>query len=267
MGNLRCPLCGENFSDTYKACPFCEEDRAFDMGKPLHRTGKKRLSKRRRSGGAAGVLTITALVVAALLVGKHFLGEIVGNYLGIRQIEEQASEYINQVETTDPIKTGEDENATPEPLRLGTDSVAVSVGDTAILTASGGQSPLAWSSSDETIATVADGVITGVSGGTATITVTAGEESLTCQVQVIGQAAVNTAKLSLSHEDVTLRKNDPAFQIKVKGDYVGTVVWASSNNSVAKVTDNGTVSYAGTGRATVTATVDGQTLSCIIRCP
>ncbi len=41
-----------------------------------------------------------------------------------------------------------------------------------------------WTSSDDTKATVKDGVVTGVAAGTATITATAGEATATCTVTV-----------------------------------------------------------------------------------
>ena len=28
MAMKRCPICGEKYSDTYKSCPFCEEEEA-----------------------------------------------------------------------------------------------------------------------------------------------------------------------------------------------------------------------------------------------
>ncbi|MBQ5374926.1 MAG: Ig domain-containing protein, partial [Bacteroidaceae bacterium] len=43
---------------------------------------------------------------------------------------------------------------------------------------------MAWSTSDETIATVADGVVTAVKAGTATITAKAGDKKATCTVTV-----------------------------------------------------------------------------------
>lgn len=38
MSLLKCPKCGEMFSDSYKTCPFCEEDEAFANGgkKPVN---------------------------------------------------------------------------------------------------------------------------------------------------------------------------------------------------------------------------------------
>ena len=39
MSLIKCPKCGEMFSDSYKTCPFCEEDDAYYGG---------RVRKRRR---------------------------------------------------------------------------------------------------------------------------------------------------------------------------------------------------------------------------
>ena len=35
MSLIKCPKCGEMFSDSYKTCPFCEEDEAYYSGKVL----------------------------------------------------------------------------------------------------------------------------------------------------------------------------------------------------------------------------------------
>ena len=42
MSLIKCPKCGEMFSDSYKTCPFCEEDEAFANG------GKKPVNPGRR---------------------------------------------------------------------------------------------------------------------------------------------------------------------------------------------------------------------------
>ena len=34
MSNRRCPKCGEEYSDTYRSCPFCEEEAAIRRGRP-----------------------------------------------------------------------------------------------------------------------------------------------------------------------------------------------------------------------------------------
>ena len=41
MSLIKCRRCGEMFSDSYKTCPFCEEDDAYYNGRV-----KKRRSRR-----------------------------------------------------------------------------------------------------------------------------------------------------------------------------------------------------------------------------
>ena len=47
MRLLKCPKCGEMFSDTYKTCPFCQEDEERHSSKPVKSAG------RRTGGGRA----------------------------------------------------------------------------------------------------------------------------------------------------------------------------------------------------------------------
>ena len=49
MGSRHCAKCGEDYSDTYKRCPFCEEEAALRSGHPLRRRGGKRLEGGRQS--------------------------------------------------------------------------------------------------------------------------------------------------------------------------------------------------------------------------
>ena len=37
MAMIRCPICGERYSDTYKYCPFCEEEEALEDGEEIRR--------------------------------------------------------------------------------------------------------------------------------------------------------------------------------------------------------------------------------------
>ncbi len=79
---------------------------------------------------------------------------------------------------------------------------SVNVGSTITLTATAypvslGTATFSWASSDETVATVAAGVVTGVATGTVTITATSGDLSATYSVTV-NAAGVSTATLAYS---------------------------------------------------------------------
>lgn len=118
---------------------------------------------------------------------------------------------------------------------------------------------VSWSSSDPEVATVADGVVTPVKAGAATITVTTedGEYSATCKVTVIQPAT----GITLDKQKVTL-VGAATEQLKatvVPAEADQTVVWKSSNESVATVDQAGKVTSVSRGTATITAsTGDGN---------
>lgn len=302
MSNRVCPKCGEEYSDTYKKCPFCQEEEAIRQGHPPHRHSHK--ETRRQSGGAGGVLLLVVGVLLAGVVGFLFFGDRVTDAVGIRgdTTGEPLPAETDPADPADAAGSGNEapgageevkppvskppEQTSPDsqtgnhpgaaavvppvtiqtgPLTLSQTDITIAAGDTARLTASGGQEAVTWSSSNENIATVADGSVTGQAGGKVTITAVSGEESATCAVTVTGDPWVSTADLSLSHTDVTLRESSPTFTITVKGTD-SAPVWTSDNPSAATVDSSGKVTRVGGGNATITAAVDGQELTCIVRC-
>ena len=298
MSNRQCPKCGEEYSDTYRTCPFCEEEAAIQKGKPLRRRSGKRVEKRQRdsSGGAGGVMLLLTGVIILGVVGYVFFGEQVADAMGIRsdpvQVDEDPAADPDPAGPTEdepaqsaPDSTdqppapaegdqtnpsGEDAPAQPDvppepagPLTLSQTSFSIAAGETALLTTSGGAGEVSWSSSNENIATVEGGSVTGKAGGTVTITAAAGEESAACTVTITGDPWVSSAKLSLNKTDFTFGSSE-TVQLKVKGTD-SPAVWSSANTAVATVSESGVVKWAGKGTTTVTATVDGQTLECIVR--
>ena len=83
MSNRLCPKCGEEYSDTYKKCPFCQEEEAIRQGRPLHRHSGRRES-RRQSGGAGGVLLLVTGVMLLGIIGLLFFGDHLTDAVGIR---------------------------------------------------------------------------------------------------------------------------------------------------------------------------------------
>lgn len=134
---------------------------------------------------------------------------------------------------------------------------------------------LTWSSSDETVATVDQaGLVSALAPGTATITAAAGGgQSVSCTVTCAwGEAGAAEPQEqqaptgpALSASSMTLSGEGASKQLKVTGTE-STVTWTSDAPEVASVGQDGTVTAAGKGVATVTAEVDGQTLSCDIKC-
>lgn len=298
-GTRRCPRCGEEYSDTYKRCPFCEEEDAIRAGKPLRRRSGKRLETGRRRGGVGGVMLLVCGVIIVLVLVYVFFGDQAQDALGIRTEQDAGISAAGDASPDTGADAGTEANSggdvitiggdgqetggvpddteqtqepaaddTPaEPLALSQSSIAINAGDTARLTVSGGAGDVTWTSSNDQIATVdGEGAVTGVAGGKVTVTAACGGESASCEVTVAGDAWVSTASLSLNKTDFTLPEGDPDVQMRVSGTD-SPVTWTSGDTDVVTVSGDGVVTRVGRGKTEITASVDGQTLTCTVRCP
>lgn len=256
MRLLKCPKCGEMFSDTYKTCPFCQEDEERHSSKPVksagHRTGGGR-AKPKVGGGVVIVCLVLVLGLAAYTI------------------------FGNQITA---FFTGEKDAPTPEPavLTMNKTSVELTVGSSFALTVSGADK-VAFSSSDEAVATVsANGTVQAVSTGSAVITASAADTTATCRVAVTAAVdqptdpvtpdtpsdlAIYSAYSERVVDDVTIGTGKEAL-MEVQGTD-SAVTWSIADSSVATVDSSGMVKGVASGVTTLTATVDGQTLTCIVR--
>lgn len=304
----RCPVCGEKYSETYRSCPFCEEEAALRQGDQIRRGarrgGKRAASRHQQPNLLSPILVVLILVMAALLVYLLF-GDKIADKLGLGESSLQQSEEMIEPVEPDPTDTEEEtpENTEEEeeagvmpegseeedPAPVDTDSLpetltmsylgtpkkefTMSVGDAPIpLTASGGNGSYTWSSTDPSVATVSlDGKVSAVAAGRATIVLTDGSAKGTCVVIVRGgstsagtSAATSSGEPKLSNTDFTTHVGDPNVQLRVTGTS-SAVTWATKNAAVATVSDSGVVKAVAAGTTTVTATVDGKTLECIVR--
>ena len=140
----------------------------------------------------------------------------------------------------------------------------------------GSAGKITWSSSDPEVVSVDENgkVSHGSKQGSATITATmAGGVTQTCLVHnsvtsgassSSGSGSGASGALSLNRTDFTLEAGQ-AFQVKVSGTS-STPTWSIGNTAVATVSGDGTVKHVGKGQTTLTCTVDGKTLTCIVRC-
>ena len=127
-----------------------------------------------------------------------------------------------------------------------------------------------WSSSNEEVATVANGTVTAVSAGEATITVTTadGGKTATCKVTVKPQNVLVTA-ISVPSTATLYVGNTATLTATVTPTNATNqkVTWSSNNESVATVGTDGTVTAVSAGTATITATAqDGSGISgsCVV---
>jgi uncharacterized protein YjdB len=126
-----------------------------------------------------------------------------------------------------------------------------------------------WSSSNASVATVREGVVTAVKAGTATITVKSddGGKTATCEVTVIANGIpVTGVTLDKTSYEMTVG-DEFTLSATVTPDNATNknVSWSSSNSSVATV-DNGKVTAVKVGTATITVKTEdgGKTATCEI---
>ena len=127
-----------------------------------------------------------------------------------------------------------------------------------------------WSSNNESVATVANGVVTPVAAGTATITVTTADGSKTASCTVtVNPATISVTGVTLDNITLTLTAGGTAGTltptVAPSNATNKAVTWSSSNESIATVA-NGVVIPVAAGTATVTVTTeDGSyTESCTV---
>ena len=163
-------------------------------------------------------------------------------------------------------------------VSLNTNTLTLEVGGTGTLTATitpdnATNQNVTWSSDDETVATVENGLVTAVSAGTATITVTTVDQSKTATCEVtVAAATVPVTGVTLSQNQASLYYNRTPNTLTLTATVAPdnatnrAVTWASSNPSVAKV-ENGVVTALACGTAVITATAadgSGASASCTV---
>ncbi len=312
---VRCPYCGEDYSVTYKRCPFCDgkpaPESSFEDDPPAEgrRSGGKRLVSNTRGGGyggggwgplrIVGTVVSLGLIVAAVWIVVSVVSPLVNRGSSLNSDQPSSP----PVTSSSAAPTGSpDSSASPaptggvEPTRSPEPSGTIPASQTATsftlnrkdftlsqagevwnlgpaFLPAGSTGTLTWSSSKPEVATVSDsGIVTAVAPGVATITATmAGGYTQECIVRCTwtgassGDSGSAAATLTPSHSDVTLYKAGESFRFRVSGTD-STPVWSTSNSGVASVDGSGTVTAVSKGTCNVTATVDGQTFTCIVRC-
>ena len=124
---------------------------------------------------------------------------------------------------------------------------------------------LTWSSSNAAVATVKDGVVTGVTEGKAKITVKAGKRSADCTVTVTNDA-IEVKSLKLDKDKAELQIGDSltlTATMQPANAPDDLVSWASSDPNIASV-KKGIVVATSSGSVTITASAGSCTATCQI---
>lgn len=253
MSLLKCPKCGEMFSDSYKTCPFCEEDEAFANG------GKKPVNPGRRvhRQKSPSILGPTLVLVLVLVAGV-LLYTLIGSG---KPGDDQPDPPKNPTEDVDP-------NTPAVTLTLDQTALELTAGGTGKLTATGAEG-ITWTSSNADVAAVGeDGTVTAVAAGTATISASAeGADPITCTVTVKEAPKKDLVLRSIYQSEGTpleqfaMWAGDPAVPMTVDGTD-SPVQWSTEDSSIATINSDGEVTAVKSGKTMVVAVVDGQTLKC-----
>ncbi len=293
MKLVKCNRCGEMYSDSYRNCPFCEEDEHFRKGARYTgpKNGRRRETRRRAPSIVGPVVILIAILIVALLVW-HFLGD----KLALRRSPEETPVDTSGTVTPGGVTPG-GEGTTPASSLEMDKTLQLAVGQSGTINISGG-TEYEWISSDPTVATVnGSGEVTAIGEGTAIITATdVSGDSAVCSVTVTGEggqsgsqggsqsgsngqsggATVNLSGLTLRTEynttikpyetgkfDISMKKGE-SFQLTVEGTDAA-FTWSSADSTVATMSEKGTLKAVNKGNSIITGRSGDAAISIYVR--
>jgi len=265
MAMKRCPICGEKFSDTYRDCPFCEEEDALRDGEEIRRYPRK--GKRTAHGKQFNIITpmllILIFIMAALLVYLLF-GDKIAEKVGkgedetknppIQNIEEDPSGSEEEPEgsgtmpedpdtTEDPLPVASDYEVTmklPDGISLSTTDFSLrTLGEShTIQVTGGGNGTYSWVSEDDGIASVdQSGKVVAVSNGTVNVVVTDGNKKGVCIVRVKASGTTPQPSTGDNEPSATLKAGDA--KVVNAGNGVRVRSGPSTNHEILATLPNG----------------------------
>lgn len=240
MAMIRCPKCGEKYSDTYRECPFCEEEEALLDGEEIRRSPRRgrRAAHSRQFNLITPTLIVLILLMAGLLIYLLYGDKLAEKFGGEKAPETPVEDVTpgtmpeepDVQEPDDPSGIMPEEPDTPpqdepeqpaeqEPsdyetaaklpngLSLSTtDFTLKSLGESHTIRVSGGSSTYQWMSQDDGIASVdQNGKVVAVSNGTVNVLVTDGSKKAVCIVRVNAAGGTTTTTLAAPAESGALK--------------------------------------------------------------
>ena len=221
MDLIKCPICGEEYSPSYRSCPFCEEG----DGPAAKRAPRRHITTRQKAQSARGGMIVVLVLVLALF-GWYLFGDRLPR--SDAPAEDTAAEDVQgakPAESAAPGQTAEpsdgeapapaeepggSEDTPPAaddaphvdasslamktnvsgtlPKDPGTDwyDCSILMTDNIRLIVTGTDvTPSSWTSDNTGVVTVgSDGKLTPVSSGKANVTATVGDAKVTCIIRV-----------------------------------------------------------------------------------
>lgn len=300
MSLIKCPKCGEMFSDSYKTCPFCEEDEAYYSGKLRKSRGRRAAeSRRRKTPSILGPVAVIVLILLAALVVWLIFGD------QIKEAITGEKPPITDVDKPDDTIDKPDNTPVTPTISLNRTVLVLNVGEKDELKVNGTEDAAAWSSSAPTVASVnSAGEVTALTKGNAVITAEVNGESVTCTVTVKDESdAPDDGSTTTKPDDgsTTTKPSDTSSNTKVDvsklrietdlgtkpiepidGEFdvslpegisctftvTGTDLkasWSSANSSIATVSADGAVKTVSRGETTLTIKIGSTEVKCLLR--
>ncbi|MBR7146241.1 MAG: Ig-like domain-containing protein [Oscillospiraceae bacterium] len=294
MDLIKCPVCGELYSPSYRRCPFCEE-----LKGGRKRRGGHRVSDKKHTYSARGALIVILILVLGLL-SWYLFGDKLLALFGEEEppappVEEQTPQLPDNEDLFFDPNAGDEPNIggeeTPnagdapvidppvvedpvvdeptvdvENIVLNRSDFTLSIGENFRLKSEPEVEGIVWSVKDGSVVSVTEeGLVTGLSKGKTTIYAKIGDRTLECVVFVRAATAASDADVSnaaLSKNDFTLSVGE-RYTVKVTGT-TATPKWSIDDSSIASISSDGTIKALKKGHTNFYAKVGDKTLKGIV---
>lgn len=199
-------------------------------------------------------------------IGLSIATDIKEAFKGISNVKTYSYTYTNYVRTPQVGDVILELNFSYEPqvnvteISLSKSSISIDVGKSStkliptVNPSTSSNKGVIWSSSDTSIATVSDGIIKGISGGNATITVKTIDGGIEADIDVTVTVPVTRIKLDRAYLQLKVESEDVVLKASVFPEDATDqdIVWSSNSQNVT-VDENGTVHAVAPGKAIITA--------------
>ena len=218
MAMKRCPDCGEKYSDSYKYCPFCEEEEIL-------KEGKGRGSRRTRQSKSFSVLTPVLIVLIVVMAGL---------LMYLLKSDKQPTEPVTPGGVVTPVTPGTDDT-TPDDQTEPDDNT-----DPGVMPDEPDAEPVEPDTNTDSSGNTNTGTNTSAAGGEATIVNAATSTSGTPiaslkngdKVQVVRDAGNGWYEITFSGPG----GRDTAGY--VKGDFLSTTAGSATTTTTPSTTTN-----------------------------
>ena len=192
-------------------------------------------------------------IALANILSKNYGGEI---FKGIESLDKNM--------TIDVIYS----EVLVDSIRLNSEEVKIDVGDSVSLTATvdpinAKRSPYTWESDNKNVATVKDGVVSGISKGKATITVRMKNSAITAKCIVyVGDYDTSISGLSLGIKNIVIGKDTILPLNSFENE---NITWAVGNTNILSIDSNNVLRPIKQGVTVISGTLNGYTDSIYVK--